>query len=167
MFLELHKYNADMLAEIATIYSDKNVMRYIRDGKPYSVENIDNTLSKVIKNYRSGTQQGHWAVYNESKEYIGKALLLPWDNKIDFEIGYIVLPRFWGKGYGKQMAKKIFDKAREDGHEKLIATVHRKNKASIRILKDLGFKFKKVVKKEGRRKDLYKWRSNAQTLNAQ
>ena len=132
-------------------------MRYIGDGQTYKEKQVKQTLLNVLTRYKEGTHQGHWAVHNEKEEYIGKVLLLPWDNKVDFEIGYIVLPEHWGKGYGLEMAKMIFDLAKQEGHEKLIATVHRRNKASIKIMKKLGFKFKKVAKKERRRKDLYSW----------
>ncbi len=132
-------------------------MIYIGDGKIYSEEECNQAVVKVVSRYKEDTHLGHWAVYDGTK-YIGKALLLPWDNSIDFELGYGVFPEYWGNGYGFQMAKQMLEMAIKDGHEKLVATVHRKNKASIRILKKLGFKYKKIVRKNGRRKDLYEWK---------
>ena len=82
--------------------------------------------------------------------------LFYWDNDPRCELGYALLPKYWGKGFGTELSKGILKYAREQNKlNELVATVHRKNKASIKILKCCGFQFKRVVRKHGRQKDLY------------
>lgn len=133
------------------------MMRYIGMGKVYSSEECKSGLQSILKKYSKGSHSGHWAVFDKGA-YVGKALLLPWDNAVDFELGYGVFPEFQKMGYGLAIGQKMLDLAILDGHEHLIATVHRKNKGSIKILKRLGFKYKKKARKYGRVKDLYEWK---------
>ena len=156
MKIHFHKYHNNSLSEIQKFYANPEMMRYIGEGKTFSEEECKRVLGTILNAYSNESNTGHWAIKNELNEYIGKALLLPWDNGIDYEIGYAVFPAFQSKGLGMELAQKVLELAKQDGHKQLIATVHRKNKKSIRILKRLGFKFVRVLKKYGRRKDLYR-----------
>lgn len=157
--INFKKFTSQDLKLVEDFYANTSMMKYIGDGKIYSEKECIEALPKIIKRYKTGTHHGHWAVFDDAK-YIGKALLLPWDNSIDFELGYGVFPEYWGRGYGFLIAQHMLNLAIEDGHKNLVATVHRKNKASIKILKKLGFKYKKIAKKYGRRKDLYEWKKS-------
>src|SRR5204863_1699390 len=71
--------------------------------------------------------------------------LRPWvytSSEADFEVGFHVVKRCWGKGFGTQAALAALEYAWEDLQlSKVYAGHHPDNRASERILKKLGFEF--------------------------
>jgi RimJ/RimL family protein N-acetyltransferase len=55
------------------------------------------------------------------------------------EIGYYVLPNYWGNGIGKKAVKQAVEWLKRFGYEYCHTTVKDDNKRSIRLLKSLGF----------------------------
>lgn len=61
------------------------------------------------------------------------------------ELGYFLLPEFWGRGYATEAAKRVVDLAfRKFGAHRVQATTWVKNPASGRVLRKAG------LRKEGR-----------------
>lgn len=60
------------------------------------------------------------------------------------EIGYMLLPEYWGHGYGTETARILMQQAESMGLMKVTATTHTKNTASVRILEKLGFREESV-----------------------
>lgn len=54
------------------------------------------------------------------------------------EVGYHVLPRFQGLGLATEAARSCRDLARTQGMERLIAIIHRDNRASRRVAEKVG-----------------------------
>ena len=85
---------------------------------------------------------GHLATcLKETNELIGMVGLLPKeiDDEPVIEIGYSLLPRFWRKGYGTEMAQQLkrFGKAhRNDG--KYISMIHPDNVGSQKVARANG-----------------------------
>ncbi|WP_310389366.1 GNAT family N-acetyltransferase [Roseateles sp.] len=70
---------------------------------------------------------------------IGMAGVLQRDYLPAPDIGYALLPRFWGQGYAREAARACLDYAREVlGEPRLMATTAPFNQASGRLLQDLG-----------------------------
>jgi len=56
------------------------------------------------------------------------------------ELGYILLPEFWGQGIGSRVAKQLIDRARElPGLKRLFAIIDPNNIPSRKILTNNGF----------------------------
>jgi ribosomal-protein-alanine N-acetyltransferase len=56
------------------------------------------------------------------------------------ELGYMLNPKFWGKGYAKEVASYLCDKAMSKfGIEVLIASCDTQNPRSIKVLEYCGF----------------------------
>jgi RimJ/RimL family protein N-acetyltransferase len=67
------------------------------------------------------------------------------------QLGYSVLPRFWGQGYASEAARRLIDHAFDDwGAHRVQATCWVKNPASARVLRNAG------LIKEGRLKGFLK-----------
>lgn len=78
---------------------------------------------------------------NESGKFIGLSKIVPFENGMT-EIGYALLPEFWGKGYASEITSCLVDYARELGTiQELIGLVDPDNQPSIRILTKNGFVF--------------------------
>ena len=62
------------------------------------------------------------------------------------ELGYSMLPKFWGFGYGTEMATRMVELAKATTVVKrLVAIVDPKHKASIRILTNLGLTLSEIT----------------------
>jgi RimJ/RimL family protein N-acetyltransferase len=60
-------------------------------------------------------------------------------NAVEAEVGYILDDRFWGCGYATEALQAIIDLAPSLGLERLTASVHPANTASMRVLAKCGF----------------------------
>ncbi len=61
----------------------------------------------------------------------------------------MLLPKYWGKGFGSEIANALVEKAKEDGLKKLTAIIDPNNVASRKILISLGFHSLKVCEIDG------------------
>lgn len=58
------------------------------------------------------------------------------------ELRIVIAKNFWGRGLGKKAAKLMITAAFEELHaQSVIATVHPENRASLHLIKSLGFIF--------------------------
>lgn len=77
----------------------------------------------------------------ESGSFIGLGKIVPFENGIT-EIGYALLPEFWGKGYASEITRLLIEYARKLGNvDELIGLVNPQNEGSIRVLTKHGFVF--------------------------
>ncbi|WP_454054868.1 GNAT family N-acetyltransferase [Clostridium sp. Marseille-Q7071] len=74
-------------------------------------------------------------------------------NENDFseaELGYLLLPEFWGKGYGSEIAEILLNKAEESKLlHRIIAIIDPKNVASKKILLKNNFISEKICEIDG------------------
>ncbi len=74
-------------------------------------------------------------------------------NENDFneaELGYLLLPEFWGKGYGSEIAEILLNKAEElKLLHRIIAIIDPKNVASKKILLKNNFISEKICEIDG------------------
>jgi len=74
-------------------------------------------------------------------------------NENDFneaELGYLLLPEFWGKGYGSEIAEILLNKAEESKSlHRIIAIIDPKNIASKKILLKNNFISEKICEIDG------------------
>lgn len=74
-------------------------------------------------------------------------------NENDFseaELGYLLLPKFWGKGYGSEIAKILLNKAEESkALHRITAIIDPKNIASKKILLKNDFISEKICEIDG------------------
>jgi RimJ/RimL family protein N-acetyltransferase len=86
---------------------------------------------------------GLWAVERSSDGVlIGMAGVLQRDYLPVPDIGYALLPRYWGQGYAREAARACLDYARDVlGEHQLMASTAPFNEASGRVLEDLGMRY--------------------------
>ena len=72
------------------------------------------------------------------------------DKPDEAELGYLLLPEFWGKGYGSEIARLLLEKARESKVlRRITAIIDPKNTASKKILLNNGFISEKICEIDG------------------
>lgn len=81
-----------------------------------------------------------YIVCNEKNEMIGSvSLSCNWEKTKEWELGYIFLSEYWGKGYATEAVKSVINFAFKDlGIHKLMAFVNAENKRSVDLAKCIG-----------------------------
>lgn len=106
--------------------------RYLREGPMAMYEKFGFGLWHVAR--RSGG------------ESIGMCGLLRRDILPDVDVGYALLPEFWGQGYAFEAADAVLKHAASKFRlERVIAVVSEGNQGSIRVLEKLGMSFERMV----------------------
>jgi RimJ/RimL family protein N-acetyltransferase len=122
--------------------SDPAVIRYTGDpgGGFTSVEHALEVLhSHPIADYRK-YGFGRWAcVLKASGAVIGFAGLKYLPDQQEVDLGYRLLPAYWGQGLATEACRAVLDYGRTRlGIGRIIALVDPENVASVRILQKLG-----------------------------
>lgn len=100
-----------------------------------------NWITKQLKRYESPFQ-GHLAVIKKSSNtFIGMAGLFPREieqNK-EYEVAYSLLPKYWGNGYGTEMARQLkeFGMTHQVAN-RYVSIIHKENIASMNVAKKNG-----------------------------
>jgi ribosomal-protein-alanine N-acetyltransferase len=130
-------------------FEDEEVARHIPQRT--RAERVNIFLSALV-NYISNKQLGKWGMFTKTEgEFVGSCLLRLFDNKPGIiEIGYSMEKKYWGKGYGTEMARAMINYAfsDEDTNE-VVAVTTLTNIASQRVLEKAGLKREHNVVKDG------------------
>ncbi|GGC87651.1 GNAT family N-acetyltransferase [Enterococcus wangshanyuanii] len=106
--ITLHFYaTADYLL-YAQLSQDIRVMRYITEKAETDTEAAENFQKILDYNTAHNDHTGYYKVYDQST-YLGFAKL-SWDEKKRIEIGYMLLPEYWGRGYAHQIITALLSK---------------------------------------------------------
>lgn len=121
------------------LWSDPAVTAWL--GGPFVPQAIEERLSQEIRSMRENEMQ-YWPVFLlEDNRYAGCAGLRmrSIENRI-YELGYYLLPAFWGQGLAQEAGRAIIDYAFTHlGANVLFAGHHPANLASRNVLLNLGF----------------------------
>ena len=118
---------------------DRNV-RNIEDAKAY----IDN---RILPSYQAHNFGFYVMKIKASQQRIGTCGLVKRDHLEHIDIGYALLPDYFGQGYALEAAKAVQAFAKSKLNISTLAAITiAANKPSIRLLEKLGFQFKKTVK---------------------
>lgn len=111
--------------------------------KNYSLLLINNELHKSFGNFK--------VIESSSNKFIGSALLkVKEKNSTEAELGYMLLPSYWGKGIGSEVANLLIEKAkRENQLNKITAIIDPSNVASRKILINNGFTSDRICEIDG------------------
>ena len=127
-------------------------------------ERCDRWFEKSLKRYDDKTGGMNALIDKQSGKLIGKCGLLEQDidgNKF-LEVGYSILPEYWGKGYATEAAIYIKNLGFELGHDKsygdfIISVIHEQNKGSQQVAIRNGMRrFKEYPDYESKRFYIYR-----------
>ncbi len=135
------------------VFSNPVVNKYLYDEEP--IQSLDEAM-KWIDLYNSEIpDHNRWVIIDkETSLRLGTCGFHNWDKRNNrIEIGYDLLPEYWGKGYMREALTKAIDLVVNTMNiHRIYALTHTENARSIKILEKLGFK------KEGLLKDHYFFR---------
>lgn len=108
-------------------------------------------FQRLLKRNEKHEQFGTYKIYdNLINEFIGLGhLTIDEENNEEAEIGYMLKPEYWGKGYGGQLAKVLIERALKLELKTLKAIIDPDNIASRKILIKRGFVSEKIGEFDG------------------
>lgn len=145
--LYLKPFDKDDFENIRQMNISKAVIKYTRQTQAIETgaetrEYFNKIRTYSIKNEAKGL--GYWACYEkESNKFVGRVVLRHFEYGEELrEMGYSLLPQFWGKGYATEIAKELLHYGLHKLQlPKIIAIAAKENTASQKVLEKIGFSF--------------------------
>ena len=155
------EYQEQDLPLFYSVFSDEQVMKYALIDRYLSVEEILPFFHEVLENNRMKENRRNYelAVYlEEDQRFIGFAdIEIQMKNSTGGcgEVGYFLLPQYWGKGYATEIANTLVEYCfRDIGLHRVTARCNANNRSSEHIMIKTGMRlegeFRKVRFKNGR-----------------
>ena len=131
----------------ADFLKDKEAIKYFPNANFPSVEERSKFwIEKQLARYEN-KQYGLQALYTkDTNEFVGQCGLLEQsvDGIKEIEVGYHILPKFWGKGYAPEAAKLFFDYGfSKQVSDSIISIIHVQNIKSQRVAEKNGLQREK------------------------
>ena len=145
--LHFRLFDAKDAQNIFQLDSNPNVMKYLGNHLPKDVSESQDVVASVQKQYesfgvgrmimqerRSGKFMGWAGIKYESEAF--------YCNSPVYDIGYRMLPEFWGRGYATEAARFFVKYALMVHNIPILhAAAHQGNIASQKVLQKSGFQF--------------------------
>ena len=146
--LKLRHLSVEDAAFILELLNEKPFLANIGDR---GVRNLTDAEAYVVSGPLASYQQfgfGLCAVErNESAEPIGICGLSKRESLDHPDLGFALLKKFHGQGYARESAEAVLHYARKTlGLRRIEAITKPQNRASIRLLENLGFRFEKTIR---------------------
>ncbi|WP_430602126.1 hypothetical protein IGJ02_002387 [Enterococcus sp. DIV0724b] len=135
---DFYQENDQQLYSLLT--KDIRVMRYITEKAEPENEAIENFKKILAYNKAHNDQTGYYKIFDQ-ETYIGFGKL-SWDEENKIEIGYMLLPEHWGKGYATQVIAILLDfieQSKTLSAATIYAIIDPKNGASKHLLEKYHF----------------------------
>lgn len=148
--LKIRSLNLSDIPIWATFFEDNPSLPYL--GLDLSLDKKQQSMfwiNRQLERYANDLYGHHALILKETNELVGQCGLLAQtvDGMKEIEIGYHVLPKFWGKGFATEAAIKFRDYAFQNKiSDSLISVIDIRNTASQNVAKKLGMKNEKQIK---------------------
>lgn len=147
--LILQKFQANDFHHYFLLVSNEQVMKMITE-RSIPLEEAREKFKTILDRNKKHEIFGSYKVYNDANEFIGLgSLILNEERKDEAELGYMLLPEYWGKGFGSEIADLLIKKAKQTDIKRLTAIIDPNNKPSRKILIKRGFRSEKVCEIDG------------------
>jgi RimJ/RimL family protein N-acetyltransferase len=122
-------------SDLFEIYKCPEVFEHFGSG-PYSREDHIASIQRAVNRWKDLGKGELVAVYRNKA--IARLILFPIEHE-DFEIGYVLNPKYWGMGFATEIAAALTNQAFTLGAVKVTACARESNIASRRIIEKLGY----------------------------
>ncbi|TKI71597.1 GNAT family N-acetyltransferase [Lysinibacillus mangiferihumi] len=142
--LHIRKFEIQDWQAVVNYMSDQTVMHYMPEGVLTAQQ-----VRKFISDNRDEAK--HFAiVLQEKSQVIGHLVFHPYFGEHTYEIGWVLNPAYYRKGYASEAAQALLDYGfTEMKLHRIIATCQPENIASYRVMEKIGMRregfFKKCI----------------------
>lgn len=146
--LVLRELNEDDTSFIVELLNSEGWLKYIGDRNVKSVEQAREYLvNGPIKSYKDNGYGLSLVELKNEKIPIGLCGIIKRDTLEFPDIGYALLPMYFGQGYAFEIANQVLVYAKNDLKMiELLAITTPDNESSIKLLGKLGFSFQRFMK---------------------
>jgi len=155
--LLLREFTLEDIADVYAFGSNEVVNRYTGDPLMESPAQARKVISDTwLVDYKT-YGYGRWAlIYKPEKKLIGFVGLKYLSDIQETDIGYRLLPDYWGKGIATEAAKEVLAYGQQTlGIKRIIGIAFPENIASCRVLEKIGLKWYKTADYPGENKTLH------------
>lgn len=140
--LLLRMFRPEDLDELARLFSDPDVIRYVGDGQPVNRQEADKALQSIIKQWQTHGF-GRWAaVDKQTREFVGFGGLRSLFGTP--EVVYHLATAHWGKGLATELGRASLRFGFEDRQfDRIVAIAKPLNTASLHVMEKLGMHYEK------------------------
>jgi ribosomal-protein-alanine N-acetyltransferase len=144
--LRLRALTPDDLDDLAALYADPDVMRYVGNGQPATRDRAEAAIQRS-RDYWDQHPFGPWLIeLKDTGEFVGRCALVYLQELPEVEVGYILAKPHWGKGYATEVTKALlaygFDTV---GLDRIVAITYPENTPSQHVLEKAGLKYEKMA----------------------
>jgi ribosomal-protein-alanine N-acetyltransferase len=156
--LVLRRFVEDDAPFVRSLVNEPSWVRFIGDRGVRTVDDARAYLTNgpIAMYARHGF--GLYLVALEDGTPIGMCGILKRDTLEDVDIGFALLPAYWGQGYAREAAEAVLVHAHQDfGLTRIVAITSLDNDPSIALLGKLGFQFERTIVLSGEELKLFAW----------
>lgn len=120
------------------LLNSQDWIRFIGDRNIESIQAAKQYIEKIL-----ATENFDYRVIRirNSEVPVGIISFIKRDYLPNFDVGFALLPEFYGNGYALEATKCVIEGSRRAGHQTILATVLPTNTKSIALLTKLGFRY--------------------------
>lgn len=151
MVLKLEKFRTEDFHLYYSLVNNEQVMAMITE-RAMEIDEAKKDFEKIISFNSRDPLLGYYKILEKDNlEFIGLGKLEMEDlEKKEAELGYMILPQFWGKGIASTVSLTLIELAKlNTSIDKLYAIIDPKNSPSRKVLTKNGFKHKEYLEYEG------------------
>lgn len=153
--LMFREFNPEDYEAFASVFSDERVMEYAYMDRITDTDEMLRTFNQLLENKGAAEQRGSYefAVFLKTDgSFIGDAkIFIRYQNSMvsHGEIGYFLLPQFWGRGFASEIAEWLAGVCFEELEmHKVVASCNVNNYQSEKIMKKIGMVKEGLLRKE-------------------
>ena len=146
--LILRRFNLADAPFILRLVNEPSWLEFIGDKGVRSLEDARGYLTRgPLDMYERHGFGMYMTELKPERVPIGMCGLIKRDTLPDVDIGFALLPEFWGRGYAYEAASAVLlDHARRDFDlERILAITSPHNESSIRLLEKMGMTFERLL----------------------
>lgn len=143
--LIIRRLGVDDAAFILGLVNEPSWLRHIGDKGVRTLSDAERyILNGPVKMYHDVQFGLYLVALKERLEPIGICGLIKRDSLDDVDLGFAFAAKFWGNGYAYESAAAVLLHGKAElGLRRVVAIVSPDNRASIKLLKRLGFEFER------------------------
>lgn len=145
--LSIRKLKEEDWTNLLRLDGDSQVMRYIHDGETRDEKEVMAYVKRALEYGRLTGIGGYFTLWEtESNQFVGWVCLRPETKEgLRYELGYRLLPSYWGKGLATEAALALVKKGfLEWDIPGIFAYAFAENRGSVRIMEKLGLRFEAI-----------------------
>lgn len=146
--LLLCKLSINDAAFILELLNEPSFLQFVGDK---GVRTLDDARDYILNGPIASYERHGFGLYLTKLQNRGAPIgicgLLKRESLEDVDVGFALLPKFWGKGYAMEAAGAVLAHGRTVLHlDRIVAVTSPDNHASIKVLEKLGLCFEKMVR---------------------